>query len=148
LRRKFGRSARERRIRKDAAVFEGDDTISFQREGWVVRGEEDRKAFLSSQPLEESDDGFSGGFVEIARGFVGDEDLRIHHEGSGNRDTLHLTSREFAREMSGSVGEAYSGENFVGLFRVGVDAQEDQRQFDVLPDSEGGEQRELLEDEP
>jgi len=58
----------------------------------VVRDDDDRRARLAVQLVEERDDLLARGAVEVPGGLVGEEDARAVHEGARDRDALLLAA--------------------------------------------------------
>ena len=55
------------------------------------------------QVCEQRDDHFARPEIQVAGGFVGEQDGRIANQGPGNSDPLLLSSRKFARAVCGTV---------------------------------------------
>jgi hypothetical protein len=87
--------------------------------------------------------------VEVAGGFVGEEDGGIDGEGAGDGDALAFAAGEFVGEVVGSFGEANEVEEFVGAVAgfAAVPATEVEGEGDVFFAGEGGEEVKELEDE-
>lgn len=87
--------------------------------------------------------------VEVAGGFVGDDERRVGDEGAGDGDALFLAAGELPGEVTHPVAQAdefEGGFNVLPAFATGQ-AGEEEREFDVF---EGGQYRdevESLEDE-
>lgn len=73
-------------------------------DGLVVGGDDDSGAVGLLDLLEEIDDCIYIVMVEVAGGFVGDENGRIVVEGTGDGGTLDLTARKFGGEMVEMIG--------------------------------------------
>jgi hypothetical protein len=56
------------------------------------------------------DDLFARSSVQVASGFVCQNDAGLHDGGSCNSDTLSLSARELVRTVTGAVGHAKSGQ--------------------------------------
>ncbi len=81
---------------------------------WVTRTLARRWARVEA--LDEGEDCLGGAFVEVAGGFVGEEDLGLGDQGAGEADALLLASAELAGLMLGAFGEAYLVEPTCGLW--------------------------------
>src|ERR1039457_5796159 len=68
-----------RRILEDAPVMYLDDAASPAREVHVVRDDDERTALLPKL-AEETHDVAARGRVEVTRGLVGEQDVRLHRE--------------------------------------------------------------------
>jgi hypothetical protein len=112
-----------------------------------VGSHEDGGAEFGGDAAEEVEDEGSGGGVEVAGGFVGEEEGRVVGEGAGDGDALLLAAGELVREAGGLRVEADPGEAFecgsAGLGMLG----EEEGEFDVFNGGEGGHELEGLEDE-
>ena len=87
--------------------------------------------------------------IEIAGGLVGQDDLRSVDQCAGDRDALQFAAGQFARHARAALAETDGGEHrahFLLRRRIG-DADERQRQRDVLPDGQVRQHVEGLEDE-
>ncbi len=92
-------------------------------------------------------DALAGFIVEVAGGFVGEQDVRGGYEGAGEGDALLFAAGELFGVVHGAFGEAGAGE---GGLRARTDllAVEDfQRQHDIFQRGEVGHELEGLEDE-
>src|SRR5690606_6981155 len=65
----------------DFAVADGHDAIGHRQHFVIVRRTDDGHAAVHAHLLEHGDDGFAGLRVEVAGGFVGENDDRIIGEG-------------------------------------------------------------------
>jgi hypothetical protein len=129
----------------EAAVSEIEAAVGELSDGRVVSDHEDGVAFVV-EFAEEANDFFLVGFVEVAGGLVGEDELGVIDEGAGDGDTLLLAAGKLSGEMLDAVGEADASERGASFGFVSG-AVEVLSEHDVF---EGGEIRhevELLEDE-
>src|SRR5262249_9781918 len=93
---------RARRLRRgftladDPSIADLDDAAGAARERHVVRDDDECRALLP-ELREKRHDVAAGGRVEVAGRFVGEDDVRLHREGPGDRDALHLAARKLRR---------------------------------------------------
>lgn len=133
----------------DLAVAHGDDAVGGFGDGGVV-GDEDHGVFaLMMDAAEEVHDlgGVLG--VEVAGGFVGEEDGGFVGEAAGDGDALALTAGEFFGHVIEAMAHADGFEEFCGAalaFGAGPGHFEHGHE-DVFEGGEGGEEEEGLEDE-
>jgi hypothetical protein len=112
-------------------------------------GDEDHRHALRIQLGEQPHDLFRGLRIERPRGFVGEDELRLVHQGAGDGHALLLAAGEFGRGVLGTLGEAHACEARLGArmafgrLHPGID----HRQFDVLERARARQQVELLEHE-
>jgi acyl-CoA thioesterase-1 len=112
-------------------------------------GDEDEGGAGGGVEVEEHvDDGAAGFVVEVAGGFVGEEDFRAVHEGAGQGDALLLAAGKLVRVVVDAIGKADAGEVLAGLLLRVADAAEFERHEDVFQRGERGEELEALENEP
>ena len=99
-----------------------------------MRDHDDRQAAFLVQPREEPHDLFAHCRIEIAGGFVGENERRLGHHRSSNGYTLLLPPRELARSVLLAAGEAYEREHLRRALTplLARHATVDQRQLDVL----------------
>ena len=98
-----------------------------------MRDKDDRVPLLV-HPLKDLHDLLRGLRVKIARRLVRHDDVRIVHEGAGNRDALPLSARKLVRQMRPTIREPHSSEHFLRPLRTFVppNARIDKRQSDVV----------------
>ena len=77
----------------DAAVFEDDDAVGVG-DGAEAVGDDEAGAAFHERDEAGLDDAFAFG-VEVAGGFVEDEDLGVGQHGAGDGDALPLAAAEF-----------------------------------------------------
>ena len=114
--------------------------------GVVVGGDDDRGA-EAVHFVEELHEAAGLGVVEVAGGFVGQQQGGAAHDGAGDGDALLLATRELGGALVELAGEADPAEKFVD---VGADlafgaAFKAKRQSDVVVGGQVGEKAEVLE---
>src|SRR5829696_6216890 len=162
-RRKYGQLIRRSRIMAssrlargssdvldDAAVAKGDGALRALRDRHVVRDDHDRRSEAAVQVADERQDLFAGAGVEIAGGFVGEQDWRVDGQRASDGDALALAAGELVGEMVHPRFELHERKQ---LTRALLDflarpAAQVQRQADVLERRQRRQQVEELEDEP
>lgn len=110
-------------------------------------GDEDNSGFFISGKLgEELNHDGAGGGIEVAGGFIGEENGRAVDEGTSDGGTLELAARELVRTVVGAITQTDSGKEFTGAgFGGGGDATgEEEGEQNVLLDREGGEEMKEL----
>ena len=87
--------------------------------------------------------------IEVAGGFVGQEEGGAVDEGAGDGGALHFAAAHLVREGAGAGCEADEIEHFGGADAglAGFVAAEEEGQFDVFHGGHGGEEIEKLEDD-
>ena len=110
-----------------------------------------KMVFLNScvELLEERQDVVRALAIEIAGGLVGDDDLRVVHDGARDRDALLLPAGELPRVVAHAVFEADDAERGLRARFVArpETLREEERQLHVLDRGEHGHQVVGLEDE-
>lgn len=111
-------------------------------------GDEDESGAVGAVEIEEGvDDGGCGIGIEVAGGFVREEDFGAVHEGARDADALLFAAGELGGVVVEARGEADFFEEFdAALFGIAV-ALEFERDHDVFEGGEGGDELEVLEDE-
>ena len=127
------------------AVLQLDAAVGLARDVGVVRDHQDRVAGVVQLAENFHDDGFVG-FVEIAGGLVGEDELWLIDQGAGDGYALLFAAGELRGEMREAVAEADAAQGFVGLRFVG-DAVEVLREHHVFDGGEIRDEMKLLEDE-
>ena len=96
--------------------------------------------------VEQVEDDLFVGFVQVAGGLVGQQQLGVVDEGAGHAHALLLAAGELARQVCGAVGQADAVEGLEGFLLVGhrVVVLGD---HDVLEGRQVADEVELLEDE-
>jgi hypothetical protein len=100
--------------RFDQAVAEGDDAVGAAGEVVVVGGDEGRGALVADEAGKGLEHLVAGGRVEIAGGFVGEDDARIVGGGAGDGDALLFAAGELGRTMGAAPADAEEVEQLVG----------------------------------
>lgn len=116
-----------------------------------MRHRHDRQPIVAMQFLEQSDRLRSRVRVEIARGFVAQQQLGFSQQGPSNRDTLTLSAGEFRRRVARSVRQTQAFEQIMSAFDIDIVIGirvEESRGRDVLDDGQVREQMEVLKDKP
>ena len=132
----------------DLSVGEEDDPIGVRRRIGVVRDHHDCLAELFHRAPHEAENVGTRLAVEIARGFVGEDDLRLARQRAGDGDSLLLATRQLGRLVVETVAQADGVDDAVHPLGVGFDVAKVERKFDVLARTEGGDEVEGLEHEP
>ena len=87
-------SRRRSAVVHDPSIPEGNDSGGEPGDFIGMRYHEDGDAILSIQPLENSHDLGAGMRIELAGGFVGEQNFRFVDERACNRQPLLLSPRE------------------------------------------------------
>jgi hypothetical protein len=87
-----------------SAVAKPVDVVAAAGELEVVGDEQCGETVGGVEALDEGEDGVGGGGVEVAGGFVCQEQARAGDEGAGERDALLLAAAEFSGAVVGAVG--------------------------------------------
>src|ERR1700685_613382 len=106
--------------RQDVLQFsmrEFDAAIRKISNRWVVCHHQNGVAFLM-QFLKKLDDGFFVRFVEIARGLVSQNKLRMIDQRARDRHALLFTAGKRAGKMLHTIAQAYALKRLLGLFFV------------------------------
>ncbi len=91
-------------------------------------------------------DGMGGAFVEVAGGFVGEEQPGGIGEGAGQGDALLLAAGELGGIMVVALAEAHAFEQVEGFGARVAFALQFQGHHHVFEGSEGGQQLKILKD--
>src|SRR5512143_2251085 len=131
-----------------AAVLQAHDALAVHRDVGLVRDDDDRLA-VGVQLVEQRANLDSGLRIAIARGFVGQQNRRIRHERTRDRDALALAARELVRQVVAAIREAHAREHALRLVAPLAERQTaiDQRLHYVLQRRGARQQIEALEDE-
>ena len=106
------------------------------------------RALFAIEGEDEVEDGAAGGAIEIAGGFVGEEDGRAEGKGAGEGDALLFAAGELDGVVIEAAGEADAVEEFAGAgAAAGIAAGEFHGEEHVFFGGEGGEEMVGLEDE-
>jgi hypothetical protein len=126
-----------------------DGAVGGARVARVVRHHADGRA-AAVQVVQQLDDRFAVGRVEVAGRLVGEQDEGLTRQRSGDRDALLLTAGQLARKVFRAVRHADLFQRFVDArlsFRAAQVAIR-QGQFHVLVNVQIADQVEALKDEP
>ncbi|KAG1081628.1 hypothetical protein G6F40_015417 [Rhizopus arrhizus] len=95
---------------------------------------DDGLAVLAVELLQQAQDLFGGLAVEVAGGFVADQEGGVGDDRAGNRHALLLAAGQFIRAVAAAVGQADQGQRDlrIALALRGVEVGQQQRQLDVL----------------
>src|SRR5258708_37102055 len=132
-------------LRGDLSVMQLNTTVGQAGDDWVVSDHHDGTALLVEFAQEAQDELFVLR-VEVACGFVGQNDARIVNQGAGDADALLLSAGKLRGQMMRAIGEPNTGEGFDGFSFVGH-AVKILREHDVFDGGEKWNQVELLKNE-
>ena len=112
-------------------------------------GDDDQRDARSVEFFEQAHDFFTGGAVEVAGRFVGEDHRRLHDRGAGDGDALALAAGKLVRAVAGAVAQTVVLERLVHADRAlcGVDAGQRHRQRDVFGGGEARHEVKALENE-
>jgi len=88
----------------ELSAFETDHSVARRREHRIVRHDHRRQLMLPMHLAEQTVQILCRGFIQIARGFVCEQELWTAHQRAGNRDPLLLAAGERARPMACAIG--------------------------------------------
>jgi hypothetical protein len=129
----------------DRAVADDEGAVAGAGEVVIVGDDDEGHLVVGGEADEHVHDGGGVLGVEVAGGFVGEEDVGLVGDGTGDGDALLLAAGEFGGEVLGAVGEADAvegGECGGG----GVFSGDGTGDADVFEGGEFGEEVEVLED--
>src|SRR5258706_5139625 len=114
-----------------------------------VMGDQENRAAVFDELIEESEDGLAGFAVEGAGGFVGQENKRIIHQSAGDADALLLAAGELHGAMIEALGEADAFGHFAGaaLALGRGNSKIEHGDFEIFQHGELLDEVEVLEDE-
>ena len=130
------------------AAFESNNAARASREFLVVRDEDEGGAGLGVEVEEKFDDAMARLAIEIAGGFVGEEDLGAIDEGAGDRHALLLATRELRGVMMQSFTQPHALQQLNGFFKRVIQAAEFHWHHYVFKRGDGRDELEVLKDEP
>src|SRR2546430_613403 len=115
----------------------------------IVRHERDGAALLA-ELAEQLKNHLAGVRIEVARGFVGEDDFRVVDQRAGDGGPLLLSAGELHRTVPGAILHLHEFERLQGALAppAGRQTAVDHRQLDVLEDIELGQEIEELKHEP
>ena len=131
----------------DLAVDEEDDPVGVRRSDGIVGDHHDGLTELVDCAAHERQNLVAGRGVEVAGGFVGEDDFRPRRQGPAHGDTLLLATRELVGTMGGAVGQPDRFDHLIDPTLIGGLAGEVHRQRDVLDRRQGRDEVEGLENE-
>src|SRR6266542_2225937 len=140
-------TVRAAEVLDDQAVVEEEDAVGDRRGTWVVSDHHGGLAVRVDRVAHELEDLPAGLGVEVAGGLIGEDDRRLAHESTSDRNALLLTARELGRSVFATVLEADLRHQLVDPRFVGLLAGNRERQEDVLLRREHGQEVEELEHE-
>ena len=123
-----------------------EESVAAVGEVGVVGDDDEGAAVLTDEVEEEIDDGGATVRVQVAGGFVGEDDAGIIDEGAGDGDALLFAAAELGGEVVEAVGKAHAfeeGDGGIPAFGFSDEGGEE----DVLESGEFGEEKVGLEDE-
>src|SRR5271165_2363115 len=113
-------------------VGQEDDPVRVRGPPRVVSDHDDRLAQLGHR-LSEKREQFRGGIgVQIARGLVGEDEVRLVDQRPGARDTLLLTARQLTGTVRQPVADTQLSHQVIEPLPVDLGARQGGRQGDVL----------------
>ena len=132
----------------ERAVAHRDEPVGSRRDPRIV-GDDHQRLAAPAKPIEQPEHVSSRRAVEIAGGFVGEDDQWFVAERAGDRHPLTLAARECRREMVSSICESDLVEQLLGPApsRPRRAPGEQRGQLDVLDGGQLLHQVESLEDE-
>ena len=113
----------------------------------VFVGDQDDSVAVGLQAIHQGHDFVSGLGVEVAGGFVGEDDRRTVYEGAGDGDSLALSAGKFVGFVHHAGFHADRCQRVFGALHAlfAGDAGVNQRQLDVVQGGGAGQQIESLE---
>lgn len=129
----------------DAAIAQADHAVAAVGEAMGVGDHDEGCAVAVAQREQQVDDGFAVGLVEVAGGFVGQQDIGARRDGAGKRHALLFTARHLTREVIGAVGEADGVKFFHRAVKGIAVTRQFQRRGDVFQRGHRGHKVEALE---
>ena len=108
--------------------------VGVRRGMWIVRDHHNRLVKILVQTFQDFED-FSGRMaIEVAGRFVSQQQSWIADDGTGDGDTLLLTTRKLLGKMVHSVFETnqFQGRHHMFATLLGIELGEQQREFHVF----------------
>ena len=131
-------------VAADPPVADLDDPVAGLCHRRVVGDQEQRRVAAAVQIVQQTDDRFTGGAIEIAGRLVGEQEAGLAGEGPGKRHPLLLAAGELGRIVCHPGGKADRGQPLAGT-RQGVGGVgQFERQRDVFQGGHGRHQVEVL----
>ena len=100
----------------DPSIPEGDDPVGHAGDLNGVGHEDERRPSLAVERQEQIEDRLAVHGIEISGGLVGEDDLRIVHQGPADGNALFLSTRELVREVAASPRKTDALEQRFGLW--------------------------------
>ncbi|HEY6427852.1 MAG TPA: hypothetical protein VIX84_11500 [Acidimicrobiales bacterium] len=141
-----GRGGRVDRVDKSTAI-QDESSVRPSRHSRFVCDDYHGASELLGRLAEQIDDDVRVVRVEGGRRLVGENDLRVRNEGTGDRDALLLASREPGGQTAQFPGDAHPIGKSSDSVSVDVLTVETQRERDVFRNGQSRHQVEALEDE-
>lgn len=129
----------------DTTITEVDPAIGEGRHRGIVSHENQGRSFACPHLGEEIENHPAGRAIEIARGFIGEQQRRFGSESAGESDPLLLPTRKLRRVVVAPFGQPDGFEQLVGPFSRIRSSEEFHGEHDVLPCGEVAQQLERLE---
>src|SRR5207249_52013 len=95
---------------QDPAIPHQDHALRLVADGRVVRDDDEGEALLAVKALHQVDDLLGRLGVEVPGRLVGEDDVRLVHEGAGDRDPLLLAAAEFRGLLQRHVFQSDRGD--------------------------------------
>jgi len=89
----------------EQAVADREGFVRMRHEQPIVRGEHERGRILLLHAAHQFDDRRTRVRIEIGRWFVGEHEVRLLHERTGDRDALLLAATQLIRSLAAVIGE-------------------------------------------
>lgn len=128
------------------AVLDSDDSPGARGEIFIVGDHQHREAVLM-EALENIEDPFAVYGIQVAGGFVGQQDLRPVDKGPGDGGALHLSARKRRGHVAGALLEPHHAGQLLDARFVRLLLSEKKGQGDVVGHRQAGYQMELLKNE-
>src|ERR1700722_13924211 len=131
----------------DHAVAQNYEAVGMCGVLWIVGYQHQRCSADAITLQQEIEDMAAVGGIEVAGGFVGEDDRRLQYKGAGQGDALLLSSGKLNGIVMHAVGQAYAAQQ-IGCDVAAVSiAVEFVGEEDVFESRERGDELEGLEDE-
>jgi len=133
----------------DPAIDQGDTSVGSGGDFRAMSDQDDGGFLLAGEPGDEFDDGGAGGGVEVARGFIGEENGGLMNESPCESGALELSAGELVGPMMRAICKVNGGQEFLGTLSCqGVDsAGKEKGEENIFFDREGGKEMKKLKDE-
>ena len=130
------------------ALFEVEDAVGDGGGLGVVGDHHDGFAVVLGEGSEEGENRAGGFAIEVAGGFISDEEFGVVHDGTSDGDPLFLAAGEFGGAVLGAIGKPHEVEGSIcasPAFGAG-EGHEKEGQFHVLEGRENRHQMVELKD--